>query len=155
MNSNELNEKIREICDKADELGYDAFEPSGKSIPYIGWFWREVDFDSDTLGFGLIPTDNSTDIEKFRVGFMENNKWGYAEISATKEETSSIKILLEAAVENPTPETLRAVNEAIQAIRLNWTITKEHRVIGKMKIEFDEYNAERKGERRQEQISNF
>ena len=155
MNSSELNAKIGEIADKGDELGFDAFDEmeSGKAIPYIGWFWREVDFDAETFGFGLLPTrqselaesmtgDGEVNVKLYKVGFMENNKWGYADIEATKEESSSIRALLVAAAENPTKETLSAANDAIQAIRFNWTLTKETRSIGGES--FGEYNAERK-----------
>ena len=128
MKSEELNAAIREIC---DDESFDAeIADTGKNIPYIGWFWRTVDFDSETYDFGIIPrgtpswtmssgSDDETHGPRttaVMVGFMENNKWGYPYVHADKDEWANIKELLETAVTERTKESLVAVNTAIQAL---------------------------------------
>jgi len=49
----------------------------GKRIPYIGWFWRSVDFINKSASIGWCG--------EF-VGIMENNKWDYKERYLDKEE---------------------------------------------------------------------
>ena len=104
MNSKELNIAIAKICDR-DDLAIQG----GKCIPYVGWFWREVDFDTSGYNFAIIP-------DEFQ-GFMENDKWGH-DITrrTTPEEWAEIKKLLVAAVENPTRDTTKAVWDYIQTI---------------------------------------
>lgn len=105
MTSDELNAGIEAISDREDL----AIE-GGKCIPYVGCFWREVDFDDPDYSFGIIPG-------RFR-GFMQRNKWDYDySRPTTPEEWATIKGLLEAAVRVPSRETTRAVWDAIQAIR--------------------------------------
>jgi len=114
MNSIELNAKIRDL-DNQDPPIFDAFGGSGKPIPYIGWYWRDVDFDSDGCWFGIIPVGADGN-SKPLVGFMESNKWGYREIRVRGETWANIRALAEAAAENPTVETLTALNDAVQAL---------------------------------------
>lgn len=54
----------------------------GKRIPYIGWYWRNIDFFNNNVCIG--------DCGKF-IGIMQNNKWGYPERVLTEQE---YKILL-------------------------------------------------------------
>lgn len=114
MNSAELNAKIQEL-DNQEPSSFDAFGGSGKPVPYIGWYWRDVDFDRDECWFGVIPAGADGN-SKPLVGFMENNKWGYGYLLAQGETWQNIRALLEKAVRNPTPETLTALNDAIQAL---------------------------------------
>jgi hypothetical protein len=109
MKSDELNRRIGEICDYPERCGgFEAF--GGKSIPYIGWYWRTVDFDTDKnlWGFGLLPAGE--------VGFMESNKWGYQSFSADEELWKRIKELLIEAVLDPTKKKLGAVYAAVQEV---------------------------------------
>jgi hypothetical protein len=53
----------------------------GKRVPYIGWFWRSVDFAN-----GVYYIGNCGEF----VGFMENNKWGYPERRLTPDEASRV-----------------------------------------------------------------
>lgn len=125
MTSDELNEAISAICDR-EELEIQG----GKCIPYIGWYWRYVDFEAESYSFGIIPIDTPSaticggdGVEKpigpFSqsplVGFMENNKWGhpYAR-QLSPEEWAEVKRLLEVAVSSPTRETTRAAWDYIQ-----------------------------------------
>ena len=111
MNSNQLNDAIAEICDK-DGMPYEAF--GGKCIPYIGWFWRTVDFDKDSCWFGVMPPlpDNPG---KTYVGFMENNKWNYPEIVIAGDDWVRVKELLVIAVLDPTHDNLKAVDDKIHS----------------------------------------
>ncbi len=49
----------------------------GKRLPYIGWFWRDLNFYDRSIEIG--------DCGEF-IGFMANNKWDYPERSLTDEE---------------------------------------------------------------------
>jgi len=119
MTSKELNEKIVAIENRED-LDFEAF--GGKIIPYIGWFWRDVNFDSEDYYFGILPIydNNSFDSnDKERLGFMESNKWDYDYKYCPPEIWKEIKFLLEIAVNNSCVENLKAVNDKIQSLLLN------------------------------------
>ena len=72
------NEWLAANCD--DEL-----RQYGKSIPYIGWFWRYVDFSQD------IDIGNCGDF----VGFMVVNKWDHPERLMTEAEKNSIRTIID------------------------------------------------------------
>lgn len=118
MNRENLNSAISEICDD-ENIGFEVMD-TGKCIAYIGWFWRRVNFDSETYDFGVIPTGMeemcSKPTSQPMVGFMENNKWGYPYVHADADEWSNIKSLLIEAVQKKTEEALKATNDAIQAL---------------------------------------
>ena len=78
----DLNEFLREVCDNVIDYPH-AF--GGKSVPYIGWFWRYVNFQEPFM-LGVIPTDSPhnviTDLivkrnKKPVAGFLQANKWDY------------------------------------------------------------------------------
>lgn len=71
--------RVEEMSDFDDDVDNSEYDKGGhgKRIPYIGWFWRRVDF----VG-GLIPIGDCGDF----VGVMQNNKWGYKERYMTEEE---------------------------------------------------------------------
>jgi len=104
MDNEELNKKIHEICDQTDL--YEAF--GGKCIPYIGWFWRNVDFNADGCYFGVLSDG--------KIGFMENNKWDYEEFYCSGNDWQDIKKLLIEAVSLPTKKSLMAVDFKIQSL---------------------------------------
>lgn len=61
---------------------------SGKRVPYIGWYWRSVDWCSKQVPIG--------DCGEF-IGFMENNKWDYPERLLTPKEFDEVmKIVIKA-----------------------------------------------------------
>jgi hypothetical protein len=63
----------------------------GKRIPYIGWYWRDVEFsDPNSIYIGHCG--------EF-VGFMVKNKWDYQERRLTTEEASRVIGLLDEAME--------------------------------------------------------
>lgn len=75
---------------------------TGKKIFYWGWYWREVDFDSQ---ISLAWDEEGT------TGFCENNKWGYPESTLTKEKSEELHRLCEQAVTLKTEEAVAAVNQ--------------------------------------------
>ncbi len=116
MKSQEMNDRIRDICDKNPDE-FEAF--GGKSIPYIGWCWRNVDFDREGgCSFGVAPGP------PLFVGFMESNKWNYEYVHASESEFAEIKRLLVIAIETPNRETLGAVNDAVQEIGGSYTSSR-------------------------------
>jgi hypothetical protein len=66
----------------------DDDSPRGKRIPYLGWYWRNVEFSRGSFTLG-----DSGDV----VGFMEKNKWGYPERTTTKEEFARAIALIDEA----------------------------------------------------------
>lgn len=106
MNSQEINNKIGKICDKED------FQiAGGKCIPYIGWFWREVDFDSDKCYIGIIPNG-------FK-GFMESNKWGYDGFYVTGDGWDKLKDLLYNVIKCSSKESTKILWDFIQNLEEN------------------------------------
>ena len=88
-----LDERLNgQIRDFSDDGSYEisGLEDSGKSIPYVGWYWRDVDFNNVILG-------DCQSGQGF-IGFMENNKWGYAEINLTRDESRAIRKMLKSIV---------------------------------------------------------
>ena len=86
----EYNDFLRERADfkdtDTDPNGY------GKRLPYIGWFWRHLEFSD-----GHLPIGNCGQF----IGFMPNNKWDYPERLTTADEFASIiKIIDEAMTLN-------------------------------------------------------
>jgi hypothetical protein len=116
--SEELNKKIAEIADNEEfAIKYD------KSIPYIGWFWRSVDFLQKSYEFGITITSQDDEYinEDFNeddeplVGFMENNKWDYYYTRRTTEsEWQEIIKQLEDIVDSPTKEKCQTLWDFIQ-----------------------------------------
>ena len=125
--SEELNKKIGllDTLENSDELAIKG----GKCIPYIGWFWRNVNFDAETYSFGIICNDNFTEedvalglkpVEEqyFMTGFMENNKWNYPYTRhTTKEEWIIIKDMLCEVVDNTIKENVTKLWNYIQDIK--------------------------------------
>ena len=110
MNSEDLNTMISGFCDDEDIVVV-GLEDTGKCVPYIGWFWRPVDF-TKPIRLGSLP-------DRF-VGFMENNKWGYHEWVTTRDQSLLITQLLEEFVENPGSETAQSLFDYIQNCAPEW-----------------------------------
>lgn len=87
MNSDEINQILSDL----DNKEINDFQGTGKAIPYIGWFWRNVNFDKPFY-IGHIKTA-ATKLEDSAdwIGFMVNNKWGYDERLVTEGERKTIK----------------------------------------------------------------
>jgi hypothetical protein len=82
------NDWIRDHADKGSDDNKHDFG-GGKTIPYIGWFWRAVDFASRRASIG--------DCDGF-IGFMENNKWDYSERLLTDDEMLRVLAYLDEAI---------------------------------------------------------
>lgn len=111
MTSDELNAAIRDLEDQ-DVPFFESF--GGKCVPYIGWHWRDVDFDRDECRFGVIPAE-------MLVGFMENNMWGYPYIRVDGQEWQDIKTLLWYAVETEDLAAFEILNTKIQGLADRFT----------------------------------
>lgn len=82
--SDYLNRKIKEAEDaERHDLYLTELMGTGKVIPYIGWFWHDVDF-TKPIWLGCCV--------EF-VGFLESNKWGYPRWQLTDEQDSTLKAL--------------------------------------------------------------
>ncbi len=82
------------IIDKLENKNYD-FNGTGKSIPYIGWFWRTTNLQNDCVHIGKTPGGYELDTYyKGFVGVMENNKWGHPERQLSMDECQIFKSLL-------------------------------------------------------------
>jgi hypothetical protein len=115
LTSDVMNDLLVKL-DGADDLPYEAF--GGKAVPYIGWFWRHVWFDTEDYWFGLLP-EYALELEsndKLRAGFMENNKWGYDYCYCPPDDWLEIKQLLGIALANQTRDNFKAVDNKIQSL---------------------------------------
>ena len=84
----ELNAWIQDWVDDGDK-GFDPHD-TGKQLAYIGWYWRTVDFTKPfqlgrCLAKGVSIDNIQIEGPADFVGFMENNKWDYPEITVTSE----------------------------------------------------------------------
>lgn len=82
-----------------------------KPIPYLGFFWRHVDFDAESYDFGVAPIGG-----KLWVAFMENNKWGYPTVEAKGDAWAAIKLAIRVAVTEPSHQNLGVVKDLLQAL---------------------------------------
>lgn len=78
------NRRVSEWSDYEQNSEYSS--PTGKRIPYIGWFWRDTDFAGKKIRIG--------DTGGF-IGVMESNKWGYPERVMTEQEVDTFIGFLE------------------------------------------------------------
>jgi hypothetical protein len=123
MNSEEINKIINKLAgDQELEVISTIYESciGDKIIPYIGWFWRDVDFDSDYCYLGIIPIFDGEDCAEtdaeLKVGFMENNKWGYDMFKVEGEQWQSLKDLIINAIEKNDSDSFRAVDLYMQSL---------------------------------------
>jgi len=95
---------------RAMERQIPVSQPSGKVIPYIGSFWRDIEWSSSrqtvrdgsstNIHIGRIVEDGNEPPEQGSpfIGFMANNKWGYPERTLTAEERAHVISLLYTAM---------------------------------------------------------
>lgn len=84
----EYNDFLRERADFKDGDADDQ-HGHGKRLPYIGWFWRHLNFSEGSLPLG--------DCGSF-IGFMPNNKWDYPERDTTPDEFAAIMRIIDEAM---------------------------------------------------------
>jgi hypothetical protein len=79
-----INRELNHFIASHDEFKDDEVDPHGhgKRVPYIGWYWRNVDFATGKY----IPIGDCGEF----IGFMENNKWGYASRILTPDEVEKV-----------------------------------------------------------------
>jgi hypothetical protein len=109
LTSEALNTALSELADNAS---IHAIGLTGKCIPYIGWYWRTVDFDR--FDYTLAKCNSFW-------GFCENNKWDYKEYYTSEAQGRQIRTLIEAFVVAPDEEKAKAVFDYIQACPLEKT----------------------------------
>ena len=125
----ELNAAIKKLDRFLDDAPENLVPPglagTGKLFPYVGWFWRPVEWDRGCKrGYSLYipcdpasrydPDDMPGDEEPDFIGFMENNKWDYATKWCTADAFRLIRRAFEAAVLDPTLESLTTAFQAVQ-----------------------------------------
>ena len=119
MNSEEINAAIIKLDDHGrskNEIYHSCI--GDKIIPYIGWFWRPVNFDRDFCQLGVLPIYESR-LErnnKVKVGFMENNKWGYDMFKVEGEQWKTLKELIINAVKKKDSDGFGAVDSYMQSL---------------------------------------
>lgn len=79
------NDFLSDNCDgDNDKLHY------GKRVPYLGWFWRTINFSD----LSQIPIGKGPNF----IGFMANNKWYYDERFLTIDEAKHVIALIDSAI---------------------------------------------------------
>jgi len=80
------------ILDKQynDFISNRADDKNEKFVPYIGWFWRHINFSDPT---SILIGDGGEFI-----GFMANNKWDYPERYLTREEAAHVISIIDEAM---------------------------------------------------------
>lgn len=93
-----MNERYNQFCqqwaDSDDETDNGIL--TGKRIPYIGWYWRDTDFEGKRICIGRGKGGY--------IGVMENNKWSYPDRLMTDDEVSQFIAYLERAMESENNE---------------------------------------------------
>jgi len=85
----EYNDFLRARSDANDEDEDHSDILHGKRVPYMGWFYRHMEFHEGRLPLGF---------HDGWVAFMANNKWDYHERYTTPEEFTTIMSFIDAAM---------------------------------------------------------
>lgn len=87
-----FNERYNDFCRQYSDCKDDDEDKdevlNGKRVPYMGWFWRGVDFFNYLIPIGF---------HEGYVAFMENNKWDYHERNMSRDEAKQVMVFLDAA----------------------------------------------------------
>jgi len=83
---------------------------SGKIIPYAGWFWRGVDFDT-SITLGIMEKTPIGDI----LGFDESGKFDNPWVTLNETQTRQLKDGVTTIVEEPTISKLHDLFELMQS----------------------------------------
>lgn len=86
ITSEEINAYFNSIDGVETELR--MIGTTGKVVPYVGWYWRNVDFDKPFVLYK--PKVGGFDVPGW-YGFMQNNKWGYSEVEPSAEDCLLIR----------------------------------------------------------------
>ena len=93
----------------------------GKRIPYIGWYWRDVDFVNKSIRIG-----NCGDY----IGVMENNKWSYPERFLTENECDQvISIIDEAIIKNQEGGNVKSIrSNTVEVLEKLWPLFQTFKI---------------------------
>ncbi len=116
MTSKKINKLINDLEDFENPIYKSCI--GEKLIPYIGWFWRTVNFDADECGLGIIPklTEGFETTDAPHIGFMENNKWDYEEFYIDGDVWKNLKELIVDAIKSKQPDKFKKVDEYMQKL---------------------------------------
>jgi len=122
MNSEEMNARINEIDEHGcsdNEIYHSCI--GDKVIPYIGWFWRTVNFDNDHCWLDVLPVfeykDGLSECNNSpKVGFMQNNKWDYEAFKIEGEQWKTLRKLIVDALTNMNSRSFRTVDLYMQSL---------------------------------------
>lgn len=78
------------LSDKANFSASENKSDHGKRIPYIGWWWRHIQFSN----LKQIPIGDCGGF----IGFMANNKWDYPERYLTESEALEVISIIDSAM---------------------------------------------------------
>lgn len=106
MTSKEINTGIT-LLDNIEISGIDM------PIPYMGFFWREVDFDKFIIYGYQFGADHNNNI-----AFMQSNKWDYDYVSATPAQCIDIKAAIINILVHPTKETVAILYSLLESLKL-------------------------------------
>lgn len=111
MKSQELNAFMSDHADDDDGIAPPRLLfGTGKVVPYMGWWWRDIDFDAPTVPLGR--TNENVSSSEQLVAFMANNKWYYPERYVP---TELVRPAVEAFVKDRSTETARDLYDAVRA----------------------------------------
>lgn len=84
-----INGKLNRLIGQYADYGEDEEGrlERDKRVPYIGWYWRSVDFASDEP---YIPIGHCGEF----IGFMENNKWDYPERKMSPVQVEQVRTIV-------------------------------------------------------------
>lgn len=121
MKSEKINLAIRRIEDimaKNEKWSVKGLEDTGKCIPYIGWYWRDIDWDAPSITLGVLPSceDPNEPTEGF-IGFMKVNKWYYEEFSVTGEVKNKLREMVEHTIIGQSNEKFQVLFDYMQSLR--------------------------------------
>ena len=110
-----LNKQIEKL-DSGESLAYEPF--GGKVIPYIGWYWRTVDFTAKDYSFGILPVCDNIfeENDKPRVAFMENNKWGYDYCYCPPEKWNELIVAIKQSLKSRTKDHFVKIESIMQSL---------------------------------------
>ena len=93
----------------------------GKRVPYIGWYWRNVDFVNKSISIG-----NCGDY----IGVMENNKWDYPERLLTENECDQvINIIDEAIIKSQEGGNVKSIRDnTVETLEKLWPLFQTFKI---------------------------
>lgn len=115
LTSQAINNALREIDSQWGINRPPAMRGVDKSIPYVGGYWRDIDWDRDTAGLADVrhaPGFPSA----WGFAFLEpdNDKWGLELLRASEYDTKLIRHAAELAAIASNPYTIQGLFDVVQ-----------------------------------------